>query len=222
MLSSNLNSQQDLNKKLFSLCRLPVLRTITFGFSILNLLVKTNLTNGQCSQNCTQPWFQTSYQFCHHQTLSMKVGQDFSINFKFNKDHFITCFLLLLSLMVAQWVRSLYLTAHTSLSAIRRGFAPSFVNCKKGCTRLAVASDKVYWLLAQGRWFSPGTPASSTTKTGHWNIAESGVNTPKIKSNQSLMVWPCSHSHKGNGILMDLSMKITAVSFFFFHSKTFF
>jgi hypothetical protein len=56
-----------LNMKLFSLCRLPVLRTITFGFSIL--LVKTNLTNGQCSQNCTQPWFQTLYKFCHHQTL---------------------------------------------------------------------------------------------------------------------------------------------------------
>jgi hypothetical protein len=38
---------------------------------------------------------------------------------------------------------------------------------------LAVASsDKVYQLLAQGRWFSPGTPASSTTKTGHHDIAE--------------------------------------------------
>jgi hypothetical protein len=37
---------------------------------------------------------------------------------------------------------------------------------------LAVASDKVYQLLAQGRWFSPGTPASSTTKTGRHDIAE--------------------------------------------------
>jgi hypothetical protein len=27
-------------------------------------------------------------------------------------------------------------------------------------------------LLAHGRWFSPGTPASSTTKTGCHNIAE--------------------------------------------------
>jgi hypothetical protein len=46
--------------------------------------------------------------------------------------------------------------------------------CKlqKGCTRLAVASDKVYQLLAHGRWFSPGTPASSTTKTGRHEIAE--------------------------------------------------
>jgi hypothetical protein len=33
-------------------------------------------------------------------------------------------------------------------------------------------SDEVYQLLAQGRWFSPGTPASSTTKTGRHDIAE--------------------------------------------------
>jgi hypothetical protein len=37
---------------------------------------------------------------------------------------------------------------------------------KKGCTRLAAASDKAYQLLAHGRWFSPGTLASSTTTTG--------------------------------------------------------
>jgi hypothetical protein len=30
-------------------------------------------------------------------------------------------------------------------------------------------------LLAHGRWFSPGTPASSTTKTGRYDIAESGI-----------------------------------------------
>ena len=46
--------------------------------------------------------------------------------------------------------------------------------CKlqKGCTRLAAGSDKVYQLLAHGRWFSPGTPDSSTTKTGRHDIAE--------------------------------------------------
>jgi hypothetical protein len=49
---------------------------------------------------------------------------------------------------------------------------PGFVNYKKGYTRLAAASDKVYQLLAHGRWFSPGTPASSTTKTGRHDIAE--------------------------------------------------
>jgi hypothetical protein len=51
-------------------------------------------------------------------------------------------------------------------------FSPVFVNYKKGCTRLAAASDKVYQLLAHGRWFSLGTPASSITKTGHHDIAE--------------------------------------------------
>ena len=49
---------------------------------------------------------------------------------------------------------------------------PEYVNYKKGCTRLAAASDKVYQLLVHGRWFSPGTPASSTTKTGRHDIAE--------------------------------------------------
>ena len=73
---------------------------------------------------------------------------------------------------VTQWVRSLDLTTHTSLSPIRRGFVPGSVNNKKRCTRLAAASENVYQLLAYGRWFSPGTPASSTTKTGRHDIAE--------------------------------------------------
>jgi hypothetical protein len=47
-------------------------------------------------------------------------------------------------------------------------FPPGFVNY----SRLAAASDKVYQLLAHGRWFSPGTPASSTIKTGRHDIAE--------------------------------------------------
>ena len=66
----------------------------------------------------------------------------------------------------------IYLTTHASLSPMRRGFVPSFVNCKNGCARLAAASDKVYQLIADGRWLSPGTPASSTTKFGHYNIAD--------------------------------------------------
>jgi hypothetical protein len=35
-------------------------------------------------------------------------------------------------------------------------------------------SDKVYQLLAHGQWFSPGTPTSSTTKTGRHDIADEG------------------------------------------------
>ena len=47
-----------------------------------------------------------------------------------------------------------------------------FCKLQKGCTQLAAASDKVYQLLVHGRWYSPGTPASSTTKTGRHDIAE--------------------------------------------------
>jgi hypothetical protein len=47
-------------------------------------------------------------------------------------------------------------------------------------------------LLAHGRWFAPGTPASSTTKTGRYNIAEIllkvALNTKKsINQNQSFL-----------------------------------
>jgi hypothetical protein len=46
-------------------------------------------------------------------------------------------------------------------------------------------------LLAHGRWFSAGTPASSTTKTGRHDIAEIllkvGLNT-KNQSNQSFVI----------------------------------
>jgi hypothetical protein len=94
---------------------------------------------------------------------------------------------------VAQWVRSLDLTAHTSLSPIRHGFVPGFVNYKKGCTRLAAASDKAYQLLAHGQWFSPGTPTSSTTKTGRHDIAENGVK--HQKSNHLSDPWPLCLSH---------------------------
>jgi hypothetical protein len=74
-----------------------------------------------------------------------------------------------------------YLTTHTSQ---QHGFAPGFVNYKKGCTRQATASDKVYQVLAHGGWFSPGTPASSTTKTGHHDIADNDIK--HQKSNQIL------------------------------------
>ena len=79
-----------------------------------------------------------------------------------------------------------YLTTHTSLSPIHHGFAPGFVNYKKGCTRLAAACDKVYQLLADGQWFSPGTPVSSTTKTGHHDIAEILLKVALNHQNQSI------------------------------------
>jgi hypothetical protein len=101
---------------------------------------------------------------------------------------------------MAQWVRSLDLTTHTSLSPIRHGFKPCFVNYKNGHTRLAVACDKVYQLLAHayGRWFSLDTPASSTTKTGRHDIAEillKVVLKHKKSINQSNH-WDTSTTHK--------------------------
>jgi hypothetical protein len=103
---------------------------------------------------------------------------------------------------VAQWFRKLdYLKTHTSLSPIRHGFAPGFVNYKKGYTRLTAASDKAYQLLAYGWWFSPCTPASSTTKTSRHDIAEillKVVLNTKIKSNQNQ-----SHSDSLSSSLVD-------------------
>jgi hypothetical protein len=64
----------------------------------------------------------------------------------------------------------------------------------KGCTRLAAASDTVYQLLAHVRWFSPGTPASSITKTGRHDIAEIllKVALKHQKSNHELFGFLCS------------------------------
>jgi hypothetical protein len=45
-----------------------------------------------------------------------------------------------------------------------------------------------------GRWFSLGTPVSSTTKTGCHDISESGVKTPKIKINHK------QHQYKDTSI----------------------
>jgi hypothetical protein len=53
----------------------------------------------------------------------------------------------------------------------------------------SAASDKVYQLLAHGRWFSSSTPASSTKKTGRHDIAEMGV----------------KHQNEGGGALRDTS-----------------
>jgi hypothetical protein len=41
-----------------------------------------------------------------------------------------------------------------------------------GLLSCSLVGFDVYQLLAHGRWFSPGTPASSITKTGCHDIAE--------------------------------------------------
>ena len=69
--------------------------------------------------------------------------------------------------------------------------------CKlqKGCIRLAAESDKAYQLLTHGRWFSPGTPASSTTKTGRHDIVKIllkvVLNTKNKKNQSSHYIWRC-------------------------------
>jgi hypothetical protein len=71
-----------------------------------------------------------------------------------------------------------------------------FCKLQKGCTRLAAASDNAYQLLAHGRSFSPGIPASSTTNTDRHDIAEILLKVAlkhqkSIKSNQNTL--DCYH-----------------------------
>jgi hypothetical protein len=61
---------------------------------------------------------------------------------------------------------------------------------EKGCIRLAAASDKVYQLLAHGWWFSPGTPASSTTKIGCHDIQLKVALNTKIQIHSFEIAWP--------------------------------
>jgi type 1 glutamine amidotransferase len=91
--------------------------------------------------------------------------------------------------------------------------APGFVNYKKGALD-STRNDKIYQLLACGRWFSPDTPASTTTKAGRHDIAEillkvalNTINSIQIKSytfdctDQMLQngTWLC-HCGTANGI----------------------
>ena len=89
-------------------------------------------------------------------------------------------------------------------------------DCKlqNGCTRLAAASDKVYQLLAHGRWFSPGTPVSSISKTGRHDIAEillkASLNTKhQIKSfrNLTIQMYPQEKFKDTNDVIKSYKQK---------------
>ena len=56
----------------------------------------------------------------------------------------------------------------------------------KACTGIAAATNKVYKVAAQDRWFSPGTLTSSTTKTGCHDIAEIFLKIVISTKNQSI------------------------------------
>ena len=80
-------------------------------------------------------------------------------------------------------------------------------NLQKECTQLTVASDKVYQLLAQGRWFSPSNPASSTTKTGRHDIAEILL---KVALNTKIQIQIQIHFHiKGRSKIKWISFSTT-------------
>jgi hypothetical protein len=69
--------------------------------------------------------------------------------------------------------------------------------CVVGTKSNIYASDKVYQLLAHDRWFSPGTPASSTTKTGRHDITEIllkvALNTTKQTNNIKYLLFFSLH-----------------------------
>ena len=71
---------------------------------------------------------------------------------EFNQERYTKCMCILLSS-----------TMHAALF---------YSSTKKGALDSQPQVEKVCQLLALGRWFSPGTPASSTTKTGRHDIAE--------------------------------------------------
>jgi hypothetical protein len=123
---------------------------------------------------------------------------------------------------VAQWVRSLDLSTHTDLSPIRRGFAPGFVNYKRGCTWLAAASDNIYQLLAHGRWFSP---ASFTTKTGRHDIAEIllkvALKHQKIKSNRRGARATANRAHALRRHCLGIGVRVPIALYFHWGSYAF-
>jgi hypothetical protein len=63
-------------------------------------------------------------------------------------------------------------TPFSAIFQLNHGFAPGLCKLQKGCTLLAAANAKAYQLLAHGRWFSQGTPASCTSKNGCHDVAE--------------------------------------------------
>ena len=99
----------------------------------------------------------------------------------------ISLSLLVFSLKISWLLRKFYLhylTTHTNLSTIRRGFAPDIVSYKKRVhsTRRCVIKFTSYSL---------GTPASSTTKTGRHDIAEILLKVTLNTINQSINITYC-------------------------------
>ena len=71
---------------------------------------------------------------------------------------------------------------------------PGFENYKKG---VLDSQPQVYQLLVHGWWFSLGTPASTTTKTGRHDIAEILLKVVLNTKNQSIK--PYTHANTKGG-----------------------
>ena len=102
---------------------------------------------------------------------------------------------------MAQRVRQLdYLRTHTSLSPIRREFAPVFVSYQKGARDSQVIKLTIC---------SPGTPASSTTKPGRHNTAEILLNVALKKYQIIYLRWVGMYK-ESNYINVIMSIHITS------------
>ena len=91
---------------------------------------------------------------------------------------------------------------HLYMIQTRCGLHGRLCELQKGCTPVTTVSDKAYQLLAHGRWFSPGTPVSST------NIAEIllkvSLNTKnKINQIRLYVVLYCMSSIWTRGVFRD-------------------
>ena len=86
---------------------------------------------------------------------------------------------------------------------MRRGFAPGFLNYKKGALDSQSQVIKFTSCLPRVGGFSPGTPASSNTTTGRHNIAEILL---KVALNTKIQIHYFNsfgfHGHTQTGILI--------------------
>jgi len=56
-------------------------------------------------------------------------------------------------------------------------------------------------LLAHGQWFSPGTPASSTIKTGRHDIAEILLKVALKEQNPLIFMFTVVFQHRSQGLV---------------------
>jgi hypothetical protein len=138
--------------------------------SLCNLPAQIEQVQDKYEQHCIAFLFSLRHLWCVHVLYILPVSVHIVFHIcnalsKFLENHIRSYFFF-------QTLNFMFL--YNSYKPITNTMWVSSRLCKlqKGCIRLAPASDKVYQLLVHGRWFSPGTPSSSTTKTIRHDIAE--------------------------------------------------